>query len=228
MSFVEDVFCRKRPPGPESPEATSALVREHPCPWNLDIDHAAYAKHPDTPLQWLLQLAERYPDRILQNESFRLHLALSPERFRNASMLCKLQLLEQWDIDPELIRLLAASKSADDTLRVAAAMNPRCPGDLLWAYLEHNKHVRRAIRQNPRAPRDLLREVDRRESYQSGLRRRYKQAHAAPAVPCSVRRVEAEFGIDALLPECPFTPAAPVSWSERWRRRSIRRLRRSA
>jgi hypothetical protein len=199
--ILEDAFWRKRPPGPESAEATARLVREHPSPWDLDIDHAAYAKHPDTPLAWLLQLAEQYPDRIVQNKSFRLHLALSPERFRSASTQCQLQLLRQWDIGPELIRLLASTKSSRTMFRVAAAENPRCPEDLLWAYLDHNAEVRRAIRNNPRAPRDLLRELDRQE-WERQVR--------------STSRI---------LPECPFEPVGPVTWSQRWRRRSIHRLR---
>jgi hypothetical protein len=213
MSFFENAFwrrrppvfddapCRKQPPGPESAEATARLARQHPSPWDLDIDHAAYAKDPGTPLEWLLQLAERYPDRIALNKSFRLHLALSPERFRSASTLCQLQLLKQWDIGPELIRLLASTKSSKAMFRVAAAENPRCPEDLLWAYLDHNALVRRALRNNPRVPSDLLRELDRQE-WERQVR--------------STSRI---------LPECPFEPVGPVSWSGHWRRRFVHRLR---
>ncbi len=225
MSFFRQALKGPRPPGPESAEATAALVLAHPSPWSLTIDHAAFAKDQHTPLDWLLYLAEEIPDMVLQNPTFRMHLAMSPDRFRTASMRCQLQLIGCSDTEPELIRLLAGCKSADIDLRIAAAKNPRCPEDLLWAYLGHSKYVRRAMLQNHRVPRALLRQIRREEAYQRGLEDRYRQAHTAPAVPRPARREEP--APDGLLPECPFTPAGPISWSERWRRRSLDRLGRS-
>ena len=227
MSFFDRALGRERPPGPGTAEETAALAAAHPWPWSLEIDHAAYAKHPDTPLDWLLVLAERIPEVVLKNTALRMHLALSPVRFQRASILCQAQLIGHWGTSPELIRLLAGTQSADVNLRVIAASNPRCPEDLLWDYLGHSKHVRAAILDNPRAPRRLVREVSRVESKQRMLGARYRQAHTAPPVPRPAPPLRPDSEDDALLSECPFTLAGPVAWSERWRRRSIHRRRRS-
>jgi hypothetical protein len=227
MSFFARLCQSERPPGPESFDDIAALVREHPSPWSLSIDHAAFARHPDTPLEWLLSLAEEIPDVVLQNASLQMHLAMRSEQFSSAPLRCQLELISQWEIPPELIRLLAGTQSCHIELRVAAAKNPRCPEDLLWAYLGHSKRVRRAILDNPRAPRDVAREARRIERAQRRIASSVRRAHTAPPVPRVAQPPQAACEIDVLLPECPFIPAAPVSWSERWRRRSIHRRRRS-
>ena len=116
------------------------------------------AGNPGVPLEKLFTLAPWCPAELLQNPSFKLHLAIQPGLLGSMSTRARAALVRCPEIPVEWLRNLATSRSVEIRVRCAAARNPNCPPDLMKQYMtRHAWQVRKALARNPALPNELVR-----------------------------------------------------------------------
>jgi hypothetical protein len=117
----------------------------------------ALAANPGVPLNGLFILAIPWPAEVTRNPAFLLGLATDSSLLDNAPYRVLRAIAACPDVEPGLVRRIAADRAQSIIIRAAAAGNPSCPPDLLRDFPRHAWKVREALAGNPALPEDLVR-----------------------------------------------------------------------